>query len=79
MRYCPHFALRMPLTVMNADPATTAARACSPSMSGTRGSGVCAWCAAEEVGASEEFRDELVDWLAGNIAFMGSFLDEEGA
>jgi len=35
------------------------------------------WYAAGEVGASEEFQNGLVDWLAGNIAFMGGFLEED--
>ena len=34
-------------------------------------------CAAEEVGASEDFRTRLGDWLAANIAVYAPWLDEE--
>ena len=35
------------------------------------------WCSLEEVGASDDFRNAVVDWMSGNIAFMGQFLDED--
>lgn len=38
-----------------------------------------AWMGAEDIGTSEEFRDQMVDWIAGNLGFMGEFLNEDGA
>jgi len=35
-----------------------------------------AWMGAEDIGATEEFRDKMVDWMAGNLGFMGQFQDE---
>jgi hypothetical protein len=36
-----------------------------------------AWMGAEDIGTSEEFREKMIDWIAGNLGFMGQFLDED--
>jgi len=35
-----------------------------------------AWMGAEDVGASKEFCQGMVDWLAGNLGFMGKFQED---